>query len=104
MPELHKLTLTQVLNCSTGKDLSLDAGLVLMQVTVVMPCFRLTIFSPCVCSMMYFLLHAHRGISLLATCECTGNLGFLVKSAPGLASNVEGCSRRPIIGGWAAKV
>ena len=66
-------TFTQVLNCSAGNDLSLDAGRVLMQVTVVMPCLRLTIFSPCVCSMMYFLLHANRtAYSILGACTSEG--------------------------------
>ena len=44
---------------SSGKLLSLDSGFAETQVTVVMPCFRLRIFSPCICSTMYFLLHSN---------------------------------------------
>jgi hypothetical protein len=49
-------TFMQVWNCSAGKSLSPDSGAVLTHVNVVMPCFRRRIFSPCVSSMMYFLL------------------------------------------------
>ena len=46
----------QVRNCSVGKFLSPASGAVCRHVTVVMPCFLLTIFSPSFCSMRYFLL------------------------------------------------
>lgn len=53
------LTFRQIWNWSTGNAASLpdEIGLAPTHVTVVMPCFLLTIFSPSIFSMMYFFLH-----------------------------------------------